>query len=92
MNVGNLVNVRSVLGAKIPVSYELAKGPFRLFGIDVREAYKLTKKLYQFIKDTKTVVELVAQLAELEGVADAAAGAFAAVSQANIWVCLDFRS
>ncbi|KAF2689392.1 hypothetical protein K458DRAFT_427565 [Lentithecium fluviatile CBS 122367] len=81
---GTISGKAIVLNVEIPVSFELPYGPFKLFDIDVREAYKLAKRLYEALKDAKAVAEIVAQLAELEGAAEAAAGVFAALVAAGV--------
>ena len=70
----------------VDLSYDLASGPFRVFGIDVKEAYRMAQKLYKLLKDVKELSEVVeeiagvmAELAELAGVAEIAGDIFAAV-------------
>lgn len=41
------------------LSYDLASGPFRVFGIDVKEAYRMAQKLYKLLKDVKELSEVV---------------------------------
>lgn len=70
----------------IDLSYDLASGPFRVFGIDVKEAYRMAQKLYKLLQDVKELSEVVqeiagvmAELAELAGVAEIAGDNCAAV-------------
>ena len=69
-----------LLGATIPVSFDLATGPFRVFGFDVKKAYDMAKKLYKVLKDLKAAAEIIADLAELAGFAEAAGDVLAGVS------------
>lgn len=75
-----------MLGVPIDLSYDLASGPFRIFGIDVKEAYKMAQRLYKLLKDLKDLAELaeeiaevMAELAEFSGVAEIAGPIFAGV-------------
>ena len=75
-----------MLGIPIDLSYDLASGPFRIFGIDVKEAYKMAQRLYNLMKDLKDVAELaeeiagvMAELAEFAGITEIAGDIFTGV-------------
>ena len=75
-----------MLGVPIDLSFDLPSGPFRIYGIDVKDAYKMAKRLYERLKDLKNVAEkvkniseLMAELAEFGGIAEIAGDIFAAV-------------
>jgi hypothetical protein len=58
---------------QIPISYELPKGPVRIFGLDVKKIYEMAKRLYQLLKDAKLAAEVVAEVASAAGEAAVAA-------------------
>ncbi len=75
-----------MLGVPIDLSYDLASGPFRIFGIEVKEAYKMAQRLYNLMKDLKDLAELaeeiagvMGELAEFAGVLEIAGDIFAGV-------------
>ena len=81
-----LTHYYSMLGAPIDLSYDLADGPFRIYGIDVKDAYKMAQRLYNLLKDLKDAAEvceeiaaIMAELAEFAGIADIAGDIFAGV-------------
>ena len=76
-----------MLGVTVTLSYDLVDGPFRIDGIDVKEAYKMAQRLYELLKDIEDVAKVceeiasvMAELAELAGIADIASDIFAGVS------------
>ena len=75
----------------IDLSYDLVDGPFRIYGIDVKDAYRMAQRLYNALKDIENAAEkiseiceeissLMAELAELAGLAEVAGDIFAGVS------------
>lgn len=80
-----------MLGVPVDLSYDLASGPFRVFGIDVKEAYEMAQRLYKLLKDVDELAEVaeeiaatMAELAELAGIAEIAGDIFAGVRFACI--------
>ncbi|KAK4695866.1 hypothetical protein P7C71_g1951, partial [Lecanoromycetidae sp. Uapishka_2] len=76
-----------MLGVPVELSYDLASGPFRVFGIDVKEAYEMAQRLYKVLKDVKDLAEVaediaatMAELAELAGIAEIAGSIFAGLT------------
>jgi hypothetical protein len=62
------------------MSYDLADGPFRVCGVDVKKAYEMAKRLYDLLQVAEDVAAIVAELAEFGGVGEVAADVAAAVS------------
>lgn len=70
----------------IPIEYVLVTGPFLVFRIDIKEAYKMAKRLWKAFEELGQILEtaeeigsIMAELAELMGVAGVAGEFFAAV-------------
>lgn len=78
------------------MSYDLADGPFRVFGIDIEDAYEMAQRLYDLLKDAEEVADALTDIAEfmselsdfVGGVADITSDIFAAVS----YIPMDFAS
>lgn len=80
-----------MLAVPVDLSYDLVSGPFRIFEIDVKDAYKLAQRLYKLLKNVKELAEVaeeiaatMAELAELAGIAEIAGDIFAGVRFACI--------
>ena len=70
----------SAFTIEIPISFDLATGPFRIFDIDIKEAYRLAKRLYDALQSARDVAEIMADIAEFLGTLESAADVAAAVS------------
>ncbi|KAI9150015.1 hypothetical protein HJFPF1_09765 [Paramyrothecium foliicola] len=75
----------------VPLSFDLPTGPFRIFGIDVKKAYELAKKLYEALKYVAKAAEIVEEvcavisaLAAYSEVAGTAVAVAAALKAAGI--------
>ena len=76
-----------MLGVPLDLTYDLANGPFKIDGIDVKKAYELAQKLYKALKDLKKVAEVCEEIASVmsdlaaltEGIVDLVGSIFAAV-------------
>ena len=69
------------------MSFDLPDGPFRVFGIDVKEAYDVAKKLYDVYRTIMDMAEaaeevaaFMAEVAEFLGALEIAADVAAGVS------------
>ena len=82
---GEIAGDATVFGIQIPISYELPRGPLRIWGIDVRKIYDMCKKLLELYEDVAEICEIMADIVGLSEGAEVAA----AVSRlgTDLYIC-----
>ncbi|KIM92811.1 hypothetical protein OIDMADRAFT_62205 [Oidiodendron maius Zn] len=64
---GVVSGVAAILNVHIPISYDLANGPLKIFNLDVDKIYEMCKKLYDLIKDIERICEIMLDIVGLGG-------------------------
>ncbi|MCJ1390523.1 hypothetical protein MMC18_003383 [Xylographa bjoerkii] len=89
--VGQLAGIAIAFAIEIPLSFDLPTGPFRVFSIDVKEAYDVAKRLYDTFRTIMDIVEaaevtagFMAEVAEFLGALEVAADVAAALAAAGV--------
>ena len=80
------MTVNSLLGVSVPISYDLPNGPFRIFGVDVKNAYDMVRKIWNALKNISDFAKRVREVAQIiaDVLADLAALAEALAEVAGI--------
>jgi len=76
---GMIAGEASVFGEEIPITFELPDGPLRIFGYDIREIYKMCKRLRELYDDAEEIAKIMADIvgaSEAQAVGEAVSATF----------------